>query len=102
MEDITGEPLLSKLPRVVYDGPIDGPGTELVLVFDCPVPDGEGFIFGRLFVVGPKPTEADMIVYPAARTPEGELVAGRPYGELLGISPTSVDDALDDARARRR
>ncbi len=101
MEDTTEEPLLSALPRVVFDGPLNGPGTELVLVFDCPVPEDGGFVFGRLFVVGPKPTEADMIVYPAARTTEGELVAGRPYGELLGISATSIDDALHDARSRR-
>lgn len=94
------EQLLVTLPSVVFNGPVAGPGTQLVLVFDCPVPnsDGPGYIFGRLFLVAPKPPEPDMIVYPAGRDAYGAPVAGRPYGDVLGISTVSVDDALTDAR----
>lgn len=95
---------LATLPRLVYRGPLHGPGTQLVLVFDCPTPDPDnhGYRFGALFIVVPEPPEEDILVYPAALTVDNERVVGRPYGDILGISDESGTDALRNARTVNR
>ena len=89
------------LPRLAYDGPLDGSGRP-VLVFDCPVPnpDGHTFDVGTLFVVVDKPEFDSVAVFPAALTVDDEVVPGRPYGDLIGISTVSAEDALADAFER--
>lgn len=93
--------LRQTLPRVAYDGPLYETGERPVLVFDCPVPDpgAHTYNFGVLFLVVDKPAADDVAVFPAALTIDDEIVSGRPVGPLIGISDTSVADALADARS---
>lgn len=104
LAEISAADRAATLPRIVYDGPVNGPGTRLVLIFDCPAtnPDGHGYQFGVLFLVVAKPDGPDITVYPAALTPDDETLVGRPYGPVLGISDRSAADALRDAREATR
>lgn len=88
------------LPKVVYRGTLDGPGTQLVLVFDCPVPDAHSYRSGCLFIVVDVPPEGTVVIYPAGLGAGGQTFVGRPHGEFLGVSDVSADDALSDARRR--
>lgn len=67
-------------PIPVYYGDLDGPGSEQVVV--------------------PRPAESIILIYPAGTDDNGQVYAGRPHGDMIGISDTSVEDALNDARNR--
>lgn len=88
------------LPQLVYSGPLNGPGTTEVLAFDCPVPDPDhnGYSFGRLFLVVPATADGSIVCYPAGLDDNNNRYAGRPHGQILGLSSDSADDALDNAR----
>lgn len=85
-------------PTLVYEGPLDGPGSTPVLVYDCPVPRDREFAAGCLYVVVEKPADGEMPIQAADIT--NEYLVGRPLAPPIGMANT-LDDALADARLHR-
>lgn len=88
---------LDVLPLVVYQGPVAGPGSAQVRVYDCPVheSDDRPYLRNVLFVVTLDEGE------PAEPIPahdcDGDQHAGRPAEPIIAHSHVSAVAALGEA-----
>lgn len=94
--------LASSLPLIVYKGPIDGPDSRQVYVFDCPVHDLDDaerqLVRGKLFIVTQRTPGTKVRVHGAHLTDDNEVLPARPVAPPLAVSNVSAEHALETAR----